>query len=109
MKPLIYVLALLAGTSLSAAAWKLEVQGSRALGSGYAGGLVDDASTVWFNPAGMTLLDGSTITAGAPVIDLSIQYHDNVSTSLLGQPMRCSYGWIRPALASISAEKRTTH
>lgn len=76
-----------AAASLHAGAWKLEVQGGRALGAAYAGGLVGDASTVWFNPAGMTLLDHTTITAGAPVIDLSIRYRDTVSTSLLGRPV----------------------
>jgi len=87
MKRLLCGLTLFAAVSLHAAAWKLEVQGGRALGSAYSGGLVRDASTVWFNPAGMTQLDVSTVTAGAPVIDLSIKYRDGVSTSLLGQPL----------------------
>jgi long-chain fatty acid transport protein len=87
MKRLLSALTLFAAVSLHAAAWKLEVQGGRALGSAYASGMPGDASTVWFNPAGMLLLDRTTVTAGAPVIDLSIEYRDSVSTSLLGQPM----------------------
>lgn len=87
MKWLLPALTLFASLSLEAGAWKLEVQSGKALGSAYAGGLVNDASTVWFNPAGMTSLDQSTVTAGLPVIDLSIEYRDSVSTSLLGQPL----------------------
>lgn len=76
---------LLTAANLHAAAWKLEVQGARALGSAYAGALSRDASVVWFNPAAMTLLDRTTVTAGAPVIHLSIRYREESSTTLLGQ------------------------
>jgi len=51
--------------------WKIQLQGGRALGTGYAGRSVvaDDASVVWFNPAAMSWLTGdSVVTIGAPVI-----------------------------------------
>ena len=87
MKLLSCGLTLFAAASLEAGAWKLEVQGGRALGSAYASGQPHDASTVWFNPAGMLLMEQPTVTTGLPVIDLSIEYRDRVSTSLLGEPL----------------------
>lgn len=73
-----------------AAAWRLQAMGIKALGSAYAGVSAEaaDASTVWFNPAGLTELgDGWTVTVGAPVIDLGLDWRDAGSTSLLGQPL----------------------
>jgi len=84
------VVALFVAVSLHAAAWKLEVMGGRALGSAYASGAAfpGDASTVWFNPAGMMLLKDPSITATLPVIDLVINYHDaGTSTGLGGLPL----------------------
>src|SRR5688572_3174282 len=67
--------------------WKIQLQGVKALGLGYAGRAVaEDASTVWFNPAGMTNLDRRcTITLGSPVITYKLDYTDLGSLSLLGQ------------------------
>jgi len=75
--------------SLFAGAWKLEIQGAKELGSAYAGSaaLAEDASTVWFNPAGMAHLKQRSLTGGLAVVDLSIKYHDEHSTTLLGQPV----------------------
>lgn len=73
-----------------AASWSLQLMGIKALGVSYAGVAAnpEDASTVWFNPAGMTALgDGWTVTAGSPFIDLGLNWHDAGTTSLLGQPM----------------------
>jgi long-chain fatty acid transport protein len=84
------VLALCAASPAFAAAWKLETQGGRALGSAYAGGAAfdGDASAVWFNPAGMLLLHSTTVTAGLPVVDLTIDYHDSgASTGPGGLPL----------------------
>lgn len=80
------IITILVTPSLFAAAWKLEVQGARALGSAYAGSaaLARDGSTVWFNPAGMLLLRDTTITAAAPTINLEIEYHDSGASRGLG-------------------------
>ncbi|HEY4671150.1 MAG TPA: outer membrane protein transport protein, partial [Gemmatimonadaceae bacterium] len=71
--------------------WKIQLQGAKALASSYAGRsvLVDDASTVWFNPAAMTELTGrTTLTAGAPLITYQLLFRDSGSQSVLGQPAR---------------------
>jgi long-chain fatty acid transport protein len=73
-----------------AGGWKLEVMGAKALESSYAGNAAsaEDASTVWFNPAGMTELSGKwTVSAAVPVIDLTIDTRDDGSRSILGQPL----------------------
>ncbi|HET7453540.1 MAG TPA: outer membrane protein transport protein [Thermoanaerobaculia bacterium] len=84
-------LAVLAVAGLaSAGGWKLEVMGAKALESSYAGNAAsaEDASTVWFNPAGMTELSGKwTVNVAVPVINLTIDTHDDGSRSLLGQPL----------------------
>lgn len=70
--------------------WKVQLQGVKALGLSYAGRsiLLDDASTIWFNPAGMTRLeDPWTITTAAPFINYSLDYADRGSRSFLNQPM----------------------
>src|SRR4051812_31713694 len=71
--------------------WKIQLQGAKALASSYAGRsvLVDDASTVWFNPAAMTELTGrTTLTAGAPLITYQLLFRDSGSRSVLGQPVQ---------------------
>jgi long-chain fatty acid transport protein len=82
-------IALLPGAA-NADGWKIQLQGGRLLGSSYAGRsvLAEDASTVWFNPAGLSELARElTMTAGAPVITYQLDYDDAGSTSLLGQPL----------------------
>jgi long-chain fatty acid transport protein len=71
--------------------WKIQLQGAKALGASYAGRsvLTDDASVVWFNPAGLTELPADwVLTAGAPLITYQLQFRDTGSSSLLGQPMQ---------------------
>jgi long-chain fatty acid transport protein len=70
--------------------WKVQLQGVKALGLSYAGRSIslDDASTIWFNSAGMSrLIKRWTITTSAPVITYRLDYTDQGSTSLLGQPL----------------------
>ena len=71
--------------------WKIQMQGLKAMGSAYAGRsvLVEDASTIWFNPAGMLKLEDKwTITVGAPVITYQLEFRDAGSRSVLGQPLQ---------------------
>lgn len=77
-----------AGTA-TADGWKIQLQGVKALGLGYAGrALADDATTVWFNPAAMTDLDQRwVVTVGAPMITFDLDYTDRGSTSVLGMPL----------------------
>lgn len=87
----ILLLVLAAPHTASADGWKIQLQGAKALATSYAGRAVlfDDASVTWFNPAGMTALDGNwTLTVGAPVITYQLDFRDTGSHSVIGQPLQ---------------------
>ena len=86
----VLVILVAASADMLADGWKVQLQGVKALGLSYAGRsiVLDDASTVWFNSAGMTRLKGVwTITSAVPVISYRLDYTDQGSTSVLGQPL----------------------
>lgn len=58
-------------------------------GSAYAGAsaLGEDASTVYFNPAGMTRLSGSQVVVAGHVISPNATFTNNGSTDALGTPL----------------------
>jgi long-chain fatty acid transport protein len=62
--------------SVSAAGFALAEQSVKGLGNAFAGGAAsaEDASTVFFNPAGMSRLDGESATAGVHVIVPSAKF-----------------------------------
>ena len=62
--------ALLASTNAHAAGFYIQEQSVKGLGSAFAGSVtsLDDASTVYFNPANMTKLDGMQINLGAHLL-----------------------------------------
>ena len=83
------LLIVLAPRNVLADGWKVQLQGVKALGLSYAGRSIflDDASTVWFNAAGMSRLEKPwTITTAAPFTTYRLDYTDRGSTSLLGLP-----------------------
>lgn len=67
----------------------LEQSASR-LGTAFAGtaAAADDATTIWFNPAGMGLLtQGEALVVGSGIL-ISSEFHDNGSSApALGQPL----------------------
>lgn len=65
----------------SAAGFQLQYQNVSGLGNAYAGSaaVADNASTVFFNPAGMTQLKEREFSAGAAVIMPSIKFTNNGS------------------------------
>jgi len=72
------------GSSIShAAGFALIEQGVSGLGNAYAGAAAsaEDASTIFFNPAGMTLLDGQQVVAGLHIIKPSTKFTDNGSSA----------------------------
>jgi len=87
--------AVLLGASLAApmtasgAGFSLVEQGSRGLGNAYAGAaaLGDDASTIYFNPAAMTLLGQREISTGFSLIDLRGDFTKESATDAIGQPI----------------------
>ena len=81
---------LLGSRNILADGWKVQLQGVKALGVSFAGRsvILDDASTVWFNPAGMTRLKKRwVITTAAPLVTYSLDYTDGGSSSALGQAL----------------------
>lgn len=78
----------LAMTTLAPSAWAsgfaLQNQTGSGNGTAFAGAAAaaEDAGTVFFNPAGMTLLgEGSHVSAAGTIINRSIKYSDNGSTA----------------------------
>lgn len=68
-----------------AGGFALIEQGVKGLGNAYAGAAAsaEDASTIFFNPAGMTLLDGSQVVAGVHIIKPSTKFTDDGSKSTI--------------------------
>ena len=71
----------------SSAAFQLWEQNASGLGTAYAGSaaVADNASTIFFNPAGMTQMPGIQLSAGVTGVGPSFEFNDNGSTGpLLG-------------------------
>jgi long-chain fatty acid transport protein len=81
---------LLAGLTqqVSAAGFQLIEQGVSGLGTAFSGGAAqaEDASTVYFNPAGMTRLEGNQSMAAIHIIVPQAEFDDNGSAGL-GTPL----------------------
>jgi long-chain fatty acid transport protein len=72
-----------------ASAFALIEQSASGIGNSFAGAAAsaEDASTIYYNPAGMSLLPaGSQISVGAALIDLSTKFTNNGSTQT-GTPL----------------------
>jgi|KBSMisStaDraftv2_1062788.scaffolds.fasta_scaffold10875_5 long-chain fatty acid transport protein len=74
------VVALASGNAMGAA-FALQESSASGLGNAYAGGAarVDDAGTVWSNPAGMWKLDRMQLVLGIGIITPSIKFSDEGS------------------------------
>lgn len=84
---------LVAATALPAttlaAGFQLTEQSVSGLGRAFAGGaaVAEDASTIFYNPAGLTLLDGQEIVMGASVISLKADFDKQTAVDATGQPL----------------------
>ncbi|MEO8157836.1 MAG: outer membrane protein transport protein [Betaproteobacteria bacterium] len=69
-------------TVASAAGFALIEQSASGMGNAFAGAAAtaEDASTVFFNPAGMSLIQGKQVTVGAHLINLSAKFSDSGSS-----------------------------
>jgi long-chain fatty acid transport protein len=70
-----------------ASAFALTEQSASGLGNSYAGAAAsaEDASTIYYNPAGMSLLpSGSQISTGVNVIDISTKFNNSSSSAPFG-------------------------
>ncbi|MDP3440748.1 MAG: outer membrane protein transport protein, partial [Azonexus sp.] len=79
------LLAIFSGTA-SAAAFQLWEQNASGLGTAYAGSaaIADNASTVFFNPAGLTQLPGIHLSAGMTGVGPSYKFKNSSSS---GDPL----------------------
>jgi long-chain fatty acid transport protein len=76
-------------TPASAAFFALAEQNASGIGTAYAGGaaIAEDASTVWFNPAGMTRLTHPQLVFAGSYIDPSFKPTVNSASAITGQPI----------------------
>ena len=87
---------LMAFTSSAVLASGIQIteKGTKGLGNAWAGGaaVAEDASTVYWNPAGLTRLDGNQVGLAVHFIRPSFKWDDDGSTTVLGQPLTGSDG-----------------
>lgn len=72
-----------------AAGFTLIEQGASGMGNAFAGAaaVAEDASTIFFNPAGMTYIQGTQIVGAMHLIKPSAEFNDNgLSTTGFGKP-----------------------
>lgn len=76
-------LATFAAGSASASGFQLLEQNGSGLGNAYAGSAAtaENASTIYFNPAGMTQLSGTQVSTGVAVIKARYKFQDNGSSA----------------------------
>lgn len=78
----------LVSTLSYSAAFGIAEQSALGIGNAFAGGAAsaEDASTIWYNPAGMTRIKGNQIVQGVHLIAPSFDFDDEGSTTATGAP-----------------------
>jgi long-chain fatty acid transport protein len=81
-------LAFTAGAVL-AAGFSITQKSVKGLGNAFAGAaaVAEDASTIYFNPAGLTRLSGRQVQAGVHIFSYSLKFSDDGSTTVGNQPL----------------------
>ncbi|HET6628692.1 MAG TPA: OmpP1/FadL family transporter [Woeseiaceae bacterium] len=87
---------LLTPTLATAASFQIQEQSASRLGTAFAGtaSIADDATTVFYNPAGMSQLEGGWLIAGASAIRPVADFNNQGSINALGAPLTGSAGEI---------------
>ncbi len=77
-----------------AAGFALIEQGGSGMGNAYAGGsaVAEDASTIFFNPAGMTYIEGTQAVGALHLISPNAEFNDKGSIKAFGVPPRGDEG-----------------
>jgi len=77
-------------SAASAASFQLIEQSASGQGTSYAGAaaVAEDASTIYFNPAGMTRLSGQQIVVAGHVVSPQADFTNAGSTDAFGQPLQ---------------------
>ncbi len=81
--------ALFAASGAQAAGFALIEQSASGMGNAYAGGsaAAEDASTVFFNPAGMTYINGTQVVGALHLIKPSAEFNNNGSIAGTARPL----------------------
>ena len=76
-------------TAVNAAGFALIEQSASGMGNSFAGGaaVAEDASTVFFNPAGLTRLEGRQLSGALHYINPKSKFNNEGSKTALGQPL----------------------
>lgn len=84
----LYYMASAADTVL-AAGFSITQKSVKGLGNAFAGAaaVAEDASTIYFNPAGLTRLSGSQVQAAGHIFSSYLKFSDDGSTTVLNQPL----------------------
>lgn len=93
--PILTILAVSSTAHLAlAGGFALNEQSVKGLGTAFAGGAAtaEDASTIFFNPAGLTRLTGNSIVGASYVIFPSISFKNQGSTAATGAPLSGNNG-----------------
>jgi len=79
----------LISTASHSAAFGIAENSALGLGNAFAGGAAsaEDASTIWYNPAGMTRIKGNQVVVGGHLIAPSFDFDDEGSTRANGTPV----------------------
>ncbi len=80
--------------SIYASGFSIIEHSASGLGQAFAGAaaVAEDASTVYFNPAGMMYLEGSQVTAGLHIIKPKTSFQDNGTSASLGGQVPVALG-----------------
>ena len=81
-------------SAVMASGIQITEKGVKGLGNAWAGGaaVAEDASTIYWNPAGLTRLDGNHVELSVHLIRPSFKFDDDGSTTVLGQDLTGSDG-----------------
>ena len=92
------VLGALSGTA-SATGFQLMEQNASGLGNAFAGSaaVAENASTIYYNPAGMTQLKGANVSVGVDYITLKADFKNGNSTGLLAGGLQDNGNWCLPS------------
>src|SRR5215467_14489739 len=85
-RPVVAIALAVASAPASAAFFQIAEQSASGMGNAFAGGaaIAEDASTVWYNPAGMTRLRRTEIVAGGAYIRPSFSADVKSASSAIG-------------------------
>ncbi len=120
VQSVVAALAVLGAGSATAAGFQLLEQNGSGLGNAYAGSAAtaENASTIFYNPAGMTQLKGLQVSGGAAIVQASYKFQDNWISAQAHSPARamaptvarrgefptsiCHPNWVMASMAALA-------